>query len=409
MLVVGICLGNLADVKELLRHFRLQVHGFAIVEAQFESMMSFKKTVKEYVDIETLFDILDNDQDGRIDGLELLGGLALCCQASFEEKARFCFEIYDFNMNSSMAKKEMTMMLLTTIGGINLLTGGGDELEPDIETVERITDEAFEYADRDGSGQISYEEFVLWARSSRDLMAAIESLNKIASDAKQEVTSDDSAPETDEGELSEVDMFSEFADNIGPSLSFEENSNCIHLSKTHKWKNQIYEPTNFNMKKLDYDGPDTNLELCWAFGYGKGRSNLRYVVSEVGRKSQKVVYFTAVLAIVYDLKFKEQSFYVHHKKEVRCLAVHPKGGIVATGDTDGSIHIWSADTLASIRLIKGIVKQGVQHIAFSSAGDHIAAVVSFNDDRLKGEFFTQYIPFLTHMVGNGSRSYLSDL
>ena len=83
--------GTIADLKELLKRFQNQIHGFAIVEAQFESIMAFKSNIANHVPLETLFEILDNDHDGRIDGLELLGGLTLVCHATFEDKARFCF------------------------------------------------------------------------------------------------------------------------------------------------------------------------------------------------------------------------------------------------------------------------------------------------------------------------------
>jgi Ca2+-binding EF-hand superfamily protein len=102
---------SMADVKELFKRFRTQVFGFALVEAQFESIMSFKESLKKHVPLDELFRILDDDHDGRIDGLELLGGLALCCQASFEEKIRFCFELYDFNLNSNLSKQEMVMVI----------------------------------------------------------------------------------------------------------------------------------------------------------------------------------------------------------------------------------------------------------------------------------------------------------
>jgi hypothetical protein len=36
------------------------------------------------VPLRVLFRALDNDCDGRIDGLELMGGLALCCRGTFE-------------------------------------------------------------------------------------------------------------------------------------------------------------------------------------------------------------------------------------------------------------------------------------------------------------------------------------
>jgi hypothetical protein len=71
-------------------------------------IVSFKPEVAEHVDLEFLFDILDNHHDARIDGLELLGGLALCCHSSFEEKCRFCFELFDFNLNSLLSKKKKT-------------------------------------------------------------------------------------------------------------------------------------------------------------------------------------------------------------------------------------------------------------------------------------------------------------
>jgi hypothetical protein len=61
--------------------------------------MAFKD-IDKHVSIEELFDVLDNNHDGRIDGLELLGGLELCCKASFEEKSKFIYTLFDFNLNA---------------------------------------------------------------------------------------------------------------------------------------------------------------------------------------------------------------------------------------------------------------------------------------------------------------------
>jgi len=62
------------DVRELWKRFQRSVYGFALVEAQFESILAFKESVGDHVNLELLFEILDNDHDGRIDGLEFLGG-----------------------------------------------------------------------------------------------------------------------------------------------------------------------------------------------------------------------------------------------------------------------------------------------------------------------------------------------
>lgn len=274
-------LWTISDVKELFKRLRSQVNGYSLVEAQFESIILFKEGLSNSICMETLFDIIDNDHDGRIDGLELLGGLALCCQASFEDKARFCFELYDFNLTSTISKREMVMMMMASICGMNLLTGGGEELEPDVDTIERLSDEAFLRADREKNGQISYEEFVAWARSNRDLMAAMESLNKVALDAKLDVESDDSAPETDDGDLSDaepaiehgtVDSKAQFhrdqvrisSNSIAAAIAAklqqsksplsgkvagtESNTVCSHTAVSSiQWKSQIFEPVNFKV------------------------------------------------------------------------------------------------------------------------------------------------------------------
>lgn len=106
---------------------------------------------------------MDNDNDGRIDGLELLGGLILCCDGSFEDKAHFCFEMFDFDLSSSFSKGELVLIIMSCVCGVNVLTGGDEELEPDITTVEKLVDDAFLRADQNHDDLISYEEFVFWS------------------------------------------------------------------------------------------------------------------------------------------------------------------------------------------------------------------------------------------------------
>ena len=195
----------------------------------------------------------------------------------------------------------MIMMMIAVIGGVNLLTGGGEDLEPDVETVELLSDDAFLAADSDGSGAISYDEFVGWARSNRDLMAAVESLNKVSLDAKKDVEPEDSARETDEGELSDAypslehgtedtlkkkktvshddaangadSMAAAIAARLGiPAVDGTTSTTTTTTSEAFtsvQWKGvaNTMEPTNFKARRRDREGPDTNLELAWAFGY----------------------------------------------------------------------------------------------------------------------------------------------
>ncbi|CAM9943276.1 unnamed protein product, partial [Discosporangium mesarthrocarpum] len=82
---------TLENVRELHKRFREKIPGFALVEPQFECVLSFKPGLEAKVGapLSTLFKKLDNDKDGRIDGLELISGLALCCRGDFEGKARY--------------------------------------------------------------------------------------------------------------------------------------------------------------------------------------------------------------------------------------------------------------------------------------------------------------------------------
>lgn len=374
-----------------------------MVEAQFESIMSFKESVAKHVALEKLFDILDNNHDGRIDGLELLGGIALVCQATFEEKARFCFELYDFNLNAKMSQREMTMMMMASICGVNMLTGGSPELEPQVSDYEKLSEDAFRRVDREDSGQISYDQFVQWARSNRDLMAGLESLGKLVDAAKGDFDGEDSAEEVEEGNLSDAEMPVEehgLVDNtddnhkkmnrktknsdtstvelIVKNLGGVLNTEALPPSQIEvvQWKGQLNEPTSYIRRRQENDGPDTNLELSWAFGYRaqRCRSNLFYVGSESNPDTKKVVYTSAALGIVYDMVSREQTFYQGHKHELSCIALHPSGQIVATGDVKSNIHLWNATTMTCVAIIKGMVQSGVQHLKFSPSGDRIATV-----------------------------------
>ena len=77
-----------------MKKLRTQIFGFSLIESQFESVVSFRSDVTMYGKLEDLFKILDNDHDGRIDGLEFIGGLVLVCRASFEEKVKLLFEAF---------------------------------------------------------------------------------------------------------------------------------------------------------------------------------------------------------------------------------------------------------------------------------------------------------------------------
>ena len=342
--------------------------------------------------MDILFEVLDNNHDGRIDGLELLGGLTLICQGGFEEKARFCFELYDFQMNGSMSKSEMIMMFMASIGGVSILVGSEGDL-PKLDVLESLVDDLFSRIDRDNNGSVSYDEFVSWARSNRELMAGLEVLNKVASDAKNDIPSDDSADDADEGVLSDFENANTDVVKLETSLLITQvkakdisftskfihdiNSEFSRADDSHvQWLNHAHEPTDYRVSKRINEGPDTNLELEWAFGYRTttSRDNIRYVESESDPNTTRFVYSTASLAVVQNIQTKEQQFYQGHSHEITCIGIHPNSLIVATGDMKSFIHLWNVKTFACSCIIRGLIKEGVQLLQFSYSGDRIVSI-----------------------------------
>ena len=377
-------------MRELWKRFQKTVFGFALVEAQFESIMAFKDLSKHNVDLELLFEILDYNHDGRIDGLELLGGLALCCQASFEDKARFCFEMYDFNLNASMSPKEMTIMIMASLNGMVLLTDAHDGGHiPTLKELDTLVSDAFERADKNKTGCISFEDFLGWARSNREIMAAVENLSKISQQAKDGWNDVDSAADTDEGELSDAEDGCEHGIVVGEE-DREGASGGPTFGLFAQWKAQMkqLEPTNYKYSKRSAEGPETNLELCWAHGYrSSSRNNVHYVCYEAASpgadpESHTIVYPTAAITVVYNLETKEQAFYQGHSDEVTCITVHPSSMLVATGDCRGNIHLWDARSREVVFVIKSLAKNGVLHLAYSPSGDRIAVVGADPDHTL---------------------------
>jgi hypothetical protein len=54
----------------------------------------------------------------------------MCASGHTQDKARFCFELFDFNLNASLSRTELVMMMQSTVCGMLCLTGGGEASEP---------------------------------------------------------------------------------------------------------------------------------------------------------------------------------------------------------------------------------------------------------------------------------------
>lgn len=111
---------TLDDVKELrVRYLKTKRVTYQLVYSQFADIVSFMdvKRPKE------VFELLDDDRNGRVDALQLIGGLAICSRGTFDDKAKFCFELVDFNLNGSLSRLEMVFMMKNCVYGLLNLLG----------------------------------------------------------------------------------------------------------------------------------------------------------------------------------------------------------------------------------------------------------------------------------------------
>lgn len=131
--------------------------------------------------------------------------------------------------------------------------------------------------------------------------------------------------------------------------------------------------------------PSEKLQLEWVYGCrGRdARCNLRML------QSGEVIYFTACVIVICDVNRGTQRHFLRHTDCVRCLAVHPDGVRVASGQTAGvdkdgkpMVFIWDSSSLQILHQIGlGFFERGVGCLAFSTqdCGLYLGVVDDCND------------------------------
>ncbi|ETW00430.1 hypothetical protein, variant [Aphanomyces invadans] len=359
---------TLADVRELHARFQ-KTWGFAITESQLESLILLKQP--EAVSSKEIFAVLDatrdGKQDGRIDGLEFIGGLTIVCQGTFEERARFAFEVFDFNLNGSLSPIELALLMKSCYSGITVLTGGRLAMVPSIPAFVEVAQQAFSRFDKDESDALNYDEFVSWARSNRDFMIYMEAFRAISESAKERVPEAEWLQEASDDD-SDIEL--ECIAPLPLATTSTPSNGHTKPSQPHQYEFEpwmLAEPSNAPAVAAPPRLPPVNLSLEWVYGYRAHdtRNNVRYTASG------DIVYFVSRHGIVYNSDRHEQRYYQGHRNEIRCLAMSPTGDKVATGDAgaDCAIHVWHPITLECLALLSQFHDTGIGLLAFSNRTD----------------------------------------
>ena len=168
-------------------------------------------------------------------------------------------------------------------------------------------------------------------------------------------------------------------------VSLEQKSHSTatqrHLSAElvamRPWFTSVVPPSSATEEGSAPTAPSVSLELAHVYGYRAldVRNNLKYI------GANKFVYFTSGVGIAYDKRTNSQILYQGHMgKSITCLAVHPNGHFVATGEEQYrteeavAIHIWDASTGRVVVILPAVHSRAVKFVAFSPCGRRLASV-----------------------------------
>ena len=174
------------EVVTLHNTFKKNPTGYGLVYSQFEALLTVKNGgVKRVRDV---FASIDEDNNGRIDALEFIAALALCCKGKFEDKARFCFELVDFNVNGSLCFEELVLMMRSCVSGLLKFMGCTDcptDDEFELLAADALRSGSSINASLDSSlldiemGAINFREFQKWATVNREVLTSVERMTRV--------------------------------------------------------------------------------------------------------------------------------------------------------------------------------------------------------------------------------------
>ncbi|KAL3875087.1 hypothetical protein ACJMK2_038022 [Sinanodonta woodiana] len=165
---------------------------------------------------------------------------------------------------------------------------------------------------------------------------------------------------SDIGEL-DSDLEQEKQVNYQRLVDKEDTKTLAHLVKEEMPAGQKRKAAPIDSLKLDY-----------IFGY-RGydcRNNLFYT------QTGEIVYHVAAAGIVYSKEKGTQRFYLEHTDDILCLCIHPQKDFVATGQVgrDPSVHVWDADTMKTVAILKGQHQRGICAVDFTGDGKKLVSV-----------------------------------
>ena len=349
-----------------------------------------------------LFKLLDTDENGLVDGLELLSTLAFCSGMKKTEMVEFSLTLYDFNNAAALSFDELVLAMKSACSGMCKVH---DPLYPDFspekmimpsdEKLEQVASIAFTSSGTDTAAVASDSQ-------SKTNDVALSLLQKNIKELTDELLC---IPEVcswlgyfcNFTEIRDIPLYTDFEakDVVVQRLSHLERTDGevsvvnwdVHYSsnppdpyRNAQWRDQVavLAPLMYaNGANLSKKVPDIKVSANWIYGYEAehGRKNTFYTFSN------DIVYSSGKFAIVFLIKTNEQRIFTGHVEEVTCMIMHPNLKYIATGEDgkDPSVIVWNTETLEVLHKSSGNYHHGISQLSFSPAKGDLLLIVDNAD------------------------------
>ena len=228
-----------ADNDGMIDHHSFLTAWFQIVNRNggFESE-------SEYERAETLFNRLfkafDSNGDGFVDFSELSAGLTVLSGGSHEDKVKAAFDLFDYNDDGYISLPEMITYLTSVFKVLyQAQPGTADSAGVSAEELAQATAvQAFEDADLNHDGRLSFSEFQIWYLKNNAPAAGAASNETVSQ--KNEMTLSEAKRLTCLDQFDVHDVFAEFA------IAADEEGLLSRASFTDCFKNIIHSTRELN-------------------------------------------------------------------------------------------------------------------------------------------------------------------